>query len=108
MIAIHSNGFRGDARSHPAGLRVRRDRVLARRDSRQPDIETYRAVLPALATTNGMLIGISTPYRKLGLLHQKHRDHFGVDDNEILVVQGTHAAVQPDLVRVHHRRPAAS
>ena len=44
-----------------------------------------------------MLIGISTPYRKLGLLHQKHRDHFGQDDNEILVVQGTHAQFNPTL-----------
>jgi hypothetical protein len=36
-----------------------------------------------------MLTGISTPYRRLGLLHQKHRDHFGVDDDNVLVVQGT-------------------
>jgi hypothetical protein len=36
-----------------------------------PDIETYRAILPSLATTNGLLVGISTPYRKMGLLHQK-------------------------------------
>jgi len=26
-----------------------------------------------------MLIGISTPYRRIGLLHQKHRDYFGVE-----------------------------
>jgi hypothetical protein len=42
-----------------------------------------------LATTDGLLIGISTPYRKLGLLHQKHRDHFAQNDNDILVVQGS-------------------
>jgi hypothetical protein len=44
-----------------------------------------------------MLIGISTPYRKLGLLHQKHRDHFGVDDNDVLVVQGTSKTFNPSL-----------
>ena len=66
-------------------------------DSAAPDHEVYTALLPSLATTNGLLVGISTPYRKLGLLHQKHRDHFGQDDNEILVVQGTHAQFNPTL-----------
>ena len=42
-------------------------------------------VLPALLTTNGMLIGISTPYRRMGLLHTKHRDHYGVSDDDVLV-----------------------
>ena len=58
------------------------DEVAFLRDetSSTPDIETYRALLPALATTGGILIGISTPYRRTGLLHQKHRDYFGVDD----------------------------
>jgi len=56
--------------------------------SAQPDTETYTSVLPALATTNGMLIGISTPYRKLGLLYQKHRNCFGQDNPDVLVVQG--------------------
>jgi len=61
------------------------------------DTEVYSAVLPALATTNGMLIGISTPYRKLGLLHQKWRDHFGVDDDGVLVVQGASRVFNPSL-----------
>jgi hypothetical protein len=39
------------------------DEVAFLRDetSSMPDVETYRALLPALATTGGMLIGISTP-----------------------------------------------
>ena len=44
-----------------------------------------------------MLVGISTPYRKLGLLHQKHRDHFGVDDEDVLVVQGASKLFNPSL-----------
>jgi hypothetical protein len=61
-----------------------------------PDLETYRAILPALMTCNGLLVGISTPYRKLGLLHQKHRDHFGVED-DVLVVQGKSTTFNPML-----------
>jgi hypothetical protein len=47
------------------------------------------AVLPALLTTGGMLIGISSPYRRVGLMHAKHKRHFGVDGDDTLVVQGT-------------------
>jgi len=66
------------------------DEVAIWRDevSATPDVEVYTAVLPSLARTGGMLIGISTPYRKTGLLYAKHRDHFGVDGDHILVVQG--------------------
>jgi hypothetical protein len=75
------------------------DEVAFLRDetSSTPDIETYRALLPALATTGGMLIGISTPYRRIGLLHQKHRDYFGVDDPDVLVVAGASQQFNPTL-----------
>jgi hypothetical protein len=62
-----------------------------------PDVETYRAVLPSLATTNGILIGISSPYRKLGLLHQKYRDNFGIDSDDVLVVQGPTKLFNPTI-----------
>jgi hypothetical protein len=48
-------------------------------------------------TTNGMLIAISTPYRKIGLLHQKHRDYFGEDNNDTLVVHGKSTTFNPNL-----------
>jgi hypothetical protein len=75
------------------------DEVAFFRDetSAYADIELYRAVLPALSTTNGLLIGISTPYRRVGLLHQKHRDYFGVDDASVLVVVGTSQQFNPTL-----------
>ena len=53
-----------------------------------PDTEVYSAVLPALITTNGMLIGISSPYRKIGLMYTKHKRFFGIDSDDTLVVQG--------------------
>jgi phage terminase large subunit-like protein len=56
--------------------------------SAQPDVEVFRACVPSLARTNGIWIGISTGYRKLGLLYQKWHDHFGQDNNDVLVVQG--------------------
>jgi hypothetical protein len=53
-----------------------------------PDVETYRSVLPALLTTKGMLVGISTGYRRVGLLYGKHRDYFGQSNDDTLVVRG--------------------
>jgi hypothetical protein len=89
VIAVHSNSFR-TVRGRTLVAAVL-DEVSFWRDdtTANPDVETYRAVLPSLATTNGMLVGISTPYRRLGLLHQKHRDHFAQDGDEALVVQGS-------------------
>lgn len=97
VIAVHSNSYK-TVRGRTL-LACIFDEVAMWRDvdSALPDIETYRAVLPALMTTNGMLIGISSPYRKTGLLFQKHRDHFGIDDPRVLVVQGTSRQFNPTL-----------
>lgn len=71
-------------------------------ESSNPDVETYRAILPALATTGGKLLGISSPYRKAGLLHQKWRDHYGRDGGDVLVIQGAsldlNATLDPAIV----------
>ncbi len=96
IIAIHTSSFR-TIRGRTL-LACIFDEVAYWRDetSVQPDVETYSAVLPALATTGGMLIGISSPYRKTGLLHQKYRDHFG-QDGDVLVVQGPSRTFNPLL-----------
>jgi hypothetical protein len=87
-IAVHSNSFR-TIRGRTLCAAIFDETAFWRDESTaMPDVETYTAVLPSLARTGGMLIGISTPYRKLGLLYQKHRDHFGVDGDDVLVVQG--------------------
>jgi hypothetical protein len=97
IIATHANSFRS-IRGRTL-LAVILDEVSMWRDetSATPDLEVYRAVLPSLMTTGGMLIGISTPYRKVGLLYQKHRDNFGVDNDDVLVVQGESTKFNPTL-----------
>ena len=66
-------------------------------DSAQPDVEIFRACMPALAASKGLWVGISTGYRKLGLLYQKWRDHFGQDGDDVLVVQGASSTFNPSL-----------
>ena len=97
VIAVHSNSFR-TVRGRTLVAAIFDETAFWRDEtSALPDVETYRVVLPSLATTNGMLIGISTPYRRLGLLYQKHRDHFGQDGDDVLVVQGRSQAFNPTL-----------
>jgi Terminase large subunit, ATPase domain len=98
IIAVHSNSFRSVRGKTLACIL---DEVSFWRDetSANPDVETYRAVLPGLMTTKGMLIGISTPYRRTGLLFQKHHDYFGVPGDDVLVVQGPSTAFNPTLAR---------
>ena len=66
-------------------------------DSAQPDVEIYRACMPALAASKGLWVGISTGYRRLGLLYQKWRDYYGQDGDDVLVVQGASSTFNPSL-----------
>jgi hypothetical protein len=78
-ISVVTNSFRL-ARGMTL-LAVVGDEVSYRRDesAAEPDIETYRAVLPSLVASGGLFVGISTGYRRHGLLFEKYRDHFGLD-----------------------------
>jgi hypothetical protein len=97
VIAVHPNSFRSiRGRTLCACIF---DEVAFWRDdtTAAPDIETYTAVLPSLITTNGMLVGISSAYRRKGLLHDKHKQHFGIDSDDTLVVQGSTLAFNKTL-----------
>jgi len=97
VIAVHSNSFR-TVRGRTL-LACIFDEVAYWRDetSAAPDVETYRAVLPALMTTTGLLVGISSPYRRRGLLHDRHRDFFGKNDDDVLIVQGPTSLFNPTI-----------
>jgi hypothetical protein len=97
VISVHASSYR-TIRGRTL-LAVIGDETSFWRDesSASPDVEIYRACVPALAATGGMWIGISTGYRKVGLLYQKWRDHFGVAGNDVLVVQGATAQFNPSI-----------
>ncbi len=98
-IGVHPNSFR-TVRGRTLIAAIFDESAFWRDEtSAIPDVETYRAVLPALATTGGMLIGISSPYRKVGLLHQRHRDFYNTDDPDVLVIQGPTALFNPTIDR---------
>ncbi|MBF0678553.1 MAG: hypothetical protein IR164_06415 [Devosia sp.] len=64
-----------------------------------PDTDVYGAVKPAMATIPGaMLIGISSPHARKGLLYGKWRKHFG-KSGSVLVVQAPTWTMNPTVPR---------
>ena len=65
-----------------------------------PDREVLTALRPATSTIpSAKLIAISTPYSQAGSLYEAHRDHYGRDDEHVLVWQADTRRMNPD-----HRR----
>jgi hypothetical protein len=66
--------------------------------SANPDTEILTAVRPALATTGGPIIMISSPYAKRGELFETYRRHYGPGgDPNIMVAQGASRDFNPTL-----------
>ena len=96
-VSISTNNFRA-VRGRPVLCAVFDEVAFWRsEDSASPDEEVYRAVTPGMATIPGsMLIGISSPYKRSGLLWRKFRDHYG-KDGDILVVRAPSLVLNPTL-----------
>jgi hypothetical protein len=65
-------------------------------NSARPDKETYRSVVPGLATLGGMFIGISSPYARAGLLYEKWKKHYG-REGDVLVIRARSVKLNPTL-----------
>jgi hypothetical protein len=67
-------------------------------DCANPDVETFNALRPGMATIpDAMLVGISSPYKKSGLLYSRWKDYYGRDDDGILVVRAASQVLNPTL-----------
>jgi hypothetical protein len=97
-IAVATNSFRS-VRGR-ALLAVILDEVAFWRDdsSANPDQEVYNALRPGLASLPGsMLIGISSPYARSGLLYKKYREHYGKNSPDVLVIKAPTRALNPTI-----------
>ncbi|MDT8321819.1 MAG: hypothetical protein RQ826_14960 [Xanthomonadales bacterium] len=65
-------------------------------DGRPTDAEMLHSIRPALATTNGRLLILSSPYGQAGALYELHRKHYG-QDSSTLVWQATAPEMNPGL-----------
>ena len=70
---------------------------LRSEESAEPDIELRRALLPAMSTVPGsLLLTISSPYSKKGLVWQQYRKHYG-EPGDVLVWQAPSRAMNRTL-----------
>jgi hypothetical protein len=97
-VSITTNSFRA-VRGRPI-LTAILDECAFWRDERSanPDEETYRAITPGMATLkDSMLIGISSPYRKAGLLYRKFKEHYARDTDDVLVIRAPTKVLNPTI-----------
>jgi hypothetical protein len=84
------------------GLRARIvvcDEIAFYRSSDGYDVgtEMLRALRPTLATTDGKLVMISSPYGQAGVLWEMHRKHYGRNESPVLVWQADAPSMNPTL-----------
>ncbi len=98
VISIATNSFR-QTRGRTLLLAILDECAYYRDEtSATPDIELYRALTPSLATLPGsMMVLISSPYRRSGLLYERWKAAFGKDDDRTLVIQAPSIALNPTL-----------
>ncbi len=83
-------------------------------DSSNPDYEIIEAIRPGMGTIpNAMLLCASSPYARRGELWNNYKDHFGVDDSDILIWQAETRFMNPSLdpkiiERAYKRDPATA
>jgi hypothetical protein len=95
-ITIATNSFRA-TRGRTLLLAIL-DEVAFYRDetSANPDVELYRALTPSLSTLPGsMMVLISSPYKRSGLLYDRWKASFGKDDDRRLVIQSSSLGLNP-------------
>jgi hypothetical protein len=94
-VAISTNSFRS-VRGRPILCAILDETAFWRDEtSATPDEETYKAIKPALASIPGsIIIGISSPYRKSGLLYKKFKEHYG-RDGDVLVIKAPTRTLNP-------------
>lgn len=64
-------------------------------DAANPDHEVLKALRPALGTTRGMLICLSSPYWEKGELYKAHQRHYGKNDSKVLVWKAPTRVMNP-------------
>jgi hypothetical protein len=98
-IIVQTNDFRG-VRGRSVLVAVLDECAFFRDEtSFSPDVELYAALKPGMLTLadRAMLIGISTPHKKSGLLWTKYHESFGKDDPDTLVIKATSMQLNPTL-----------
>ncbi len=111
-IEVHTASFRA-TRGYTVACCIADEIAFWRsEDSAQPDYEILNAIRPAMATLDGKLIALSSPYSRRGELWNNYRRHHG-KEGPILVAQAPSRTMNPTLParvvrQAKERDPAAA
>ena len=97
-IEIHTASFRSVRGYSVVGAVLDEIAFWPTDDAAEPDSEVLKALRPAMATTGGMLVAISTPYARKGTLYEVHKKHHG-QDSDVLVWNSDTATMNPAINR---------
>jgi hypothetical protein len=96
-ITVHTASFRTVRGSTIVAALCDEIAFWRNEDSANPDWEIVNAVRPGMATIpNAMLLGLSSPYAKRGVLWDAHRRHFG-KNTSVLVWQAETRTMNPTV-----------
>lgn len=96
-IEVHTASFRA-VRGYSVACCIADEIAFWRsEDSANPDHEIINAIRPAMATLDGKLVALSSPYSKRGALWDAYRRYFRSHDPHILVAQAPSKAMNPSL-----------
>lgn len=96
-IEIHTGSFRA-VRGYTVVAALLDEVAFWRsEESANPDREIVNALRPAMATIPGaMLIGLSSPYARRGVLYEAWAQHYG-KESDVLVIQADSRTMNPSL-----------
>lgn len=96
-LEVHTASFRATRGRTFAAVLLDEAAFLRSDDSATPDIEIVRAVRPGLATLGGMLVVLSSPYMRRGVLFDAYRKHHANDASAAIYVTGPTRTFNPTL-----------
>lgn len=95
-IEVHTASFRA-TRGYTVACCIADEVAFWRsEESSNPDFEVLNAIRPAMATLDGKLIALSSPYSRKGALWDAYKRHHG-KDSPILVAQAPSRTMNPTL-----------
>lgn len=96
-IEVHTASFR-KVRGYTLAAVIADEIAFWMDEGRSPDVEIIAALRPALATLDGRLVAISSPYARRGALWEEYRHSFGKDTSDrVLVAQAASRTMNPTL-----------
>jgi hypothetical protein len=100
-IAVHTSNYKSTRGYTVVGCIADELAFWPSDDSASPDSETLNAIRPAMATIpNALLLGLSSPYARRGVLWEAHRDYFGKPGAPVLVWKAATRDMNPGVSRL--------